>query len=87
MHAANTRQFEMTIGEMQSAAVRRLAAMMQRDDDEAEQVRQRKLEEERRRAAAAHKAAEHKGIDAKTKKQVKYCAPGKLVRYVIRIEI
>ena len=38
VHAVNTRQFEMPIGEMQSAAVRRLAAMMQRDDDEAEQV-------------------------------------------------
>ena len=50
-------------------------------DDEAEQVRQQKLEEERRRAAAAHKAAEHKGIDAKTKKQVKYCA-GKLAAWL-----
>ena len=81
VHAVNTRQFEMPIGEMQSAAVRRLAAMMQRDDDEAEQVRQQKLEEEWRRAAAAHKAAEHKGIDAKTKKQVKYCA-GKLAAWL-----
>ena len=58
----------------QSAAVRRLAALMQRDEDEAEQARQAALEEERQRAAAAQQAAAEKGIDPKTKRQIKYCA-------------
>ena len=56
-----------------SAAVRRLAAMMAQEEGDAAKEREAAfLEEERERAAAAQTAAKERGIDPKTKKQIKY---------------